>query len=123
MSNRLQYQFKRLDWNNEPYAALLPGARFLLMLYCEMADDRSLEAWPSTGLLVKISGMAERSVQRHVEDLRAAKLLHLVEAGRGRPKGAKYRGNLYRVTLGVTPVAEGEIPPEAKQQLEEQGLL
>lgn len=95
-----------------------PGPRFVLWVYCESANEKhNLEAWPSVSLLVMLTGLAERSVQRYIQDLVKLGLLVVVDRGGGR-LSARYRVNLDAATPAATA-----IPAEAQAGLAELGLM
>lgn len=96
-----------------------PGPRFLLWIYCESASEKNnLEAWPSVSSLVMLTGLAERSVQRYVQDLVRLGLLAVVERGGGGRLATRYR-----VNLDALETAPTEIPGDARAGLEGLGLI
>lgn len=115
MSHRLATKFKKSCF--DLLSGLTPGARFVLLIYCDVADDDTLEAFPGTPFLMALTGHGERQVQRYVQELRDRGLLELVEN-----RGGKRRFATYRVAIGV-PVRDAKsIPPEVRAQLAQQGL-
>lgn len=114
MSLRLLSKFRK---SAQELSGLSPGARFVLLLYCECADNNSLEAYPGTPMLMSLTGHGERQVQRYVQELRTRGFLELVKNRGGRRQYATYR-----VTLGVPIVDPTAIPQEAREALAQQGL-
>jgi hypothetical protein len=89
--------------------SLSPNARHVLLLYAICDDKDTHLAFPGTPYLMGKTGLAERAIQRAVQELRAARLLELVEN-----RGGKRRYATYRVVLKDP---SGEIPPEAREAL------
>ena len=113
MATRLLSAFRKADLPN-----LTPGARFVLWAYCDLADSHTLSAFPSTELLMRLTGMAERSIQRHRDELVTAGHMLLVQRG-----GGRRRSSTYRVTLGESPTDAAAIPPAERERLAGLGLL
>lgn len=86
---------------------LSSGARFLLMIYCQHADNRTHIAYPGTPRLVRLTGLRDRQVQRYVQELRSAGLLRIVENRGGRRHFASYE-----VTIGLEPTMSAEAAEE-----------
>jgi hypothetical protein len=114
MANRL---LKRLKTDAD-LSGLLPPARYLLMVYAEVADSYTLKAVLSNTKLMKWTGLAERSIQRHREELIASGKLRLVRRG-----GGRHGQSIYSVLLGEEPTPEHLIPPAEKERLRQLGLL
>lgn len=93
VGNRLHKAYRQ---GSELLEGLSPGARFVLWLYCELADDDTLVTWPSLLEIQRLTGMCERSVQAHLRVLVKKGRLVLVSSGGGR----KYT-NSYRVEMGL----------------------
>lgn len=113
MATVLLNRYKELD-----LGTFTPGTRFVLWVYCDAADRYTLSTFISTHQVVKLTGMAERSVQRSREELAAGGMLALVSRGCGRRKSS-----VYRVTIGLEPTPVGSIPPMERQRLVNLGVL
>ncbi len=79
-------------------SGLTSGARFLLLLYCEYANNNTHLAYPGTPTLVMLTGLAERQVQRYVQELRDKGFLRIHENRGGRRQYA-----VYQVCIGLEP--------------------
>lgn len=84
-------------------SALSPGARFVLLIYCEHADNRTHHAFPGTPRIQRLTGFSDRNVQRYVQELRNAGLLELVENRGGRRNFATYRVVLPGLAAPMAP--------------------
>ena len=81
------------------------GARFILMLFCELADDDSLEARPGVAKLMLLTGYGERQVQRFIKELVDHGLLEVIEN-----HGGRHRHASYRVAIGVRAASLFDAP-------------
>jgi hypothetical protein len=115
MSVRLLTKFRK---SGEDLAGLSPGARFVLHLYCDCADNSTLLAYPGTPLLMQLMGYSERQVQRYVQECRQRGFLVIV-----RNRGGRHHFAVYRVNLGVPVLDPNKIPPEVRADLIRRGLL
>lgn len=115
MSVRLLTKFRK---SGEDLSGLSPGARFVLHLYCDFADNNTLLAYPGTPLLMQLMGFGERQTQRYVQECRDRGFLTVVKNRGGRRQYA-----LYRVNLGVAVLDPTKIPPETRDELIRKGLL
>ena len=91
---------------------LSSGARFMLMIYCDAADNDTGVAFPGTPRLMRLSGYGERQVQRYVQELREHDFLQLVKNRGGRRMYATYRLQLVK----------SSVPAESRAELERMGL-
>lgn len=93
-------------------SALTTGARFLLMLYCDCANNETGITYPGTPYLMRMTGYGERQVQRYVQELRSAGFIQLVRNRGGRRMYATYRVQL----------SKSNVPQEAREELERLGI-
>lgn len=87
-------------------SALSSGARFMLFLYAEAADNNTGRAFPGTPRLMRLSGYGERQVQRYVQELRTAGFLELERNRGGRRLYATYKLRLERSAVPAESLAE-----------------
>ncbi|WP_368857400.1 helix-turn-helix domain-containing protein [Thiolapillus sp.] len=81
--------------------ALAAPAKFVLVALAEHVSGEGRECWPSVSRLARMTGCAERTVQRALRTLEAAGLIR-VEQRAGRPA-------LYSLNLPPTPVRESGV--------------
>lgn len=93
MSRRL---IEQLYAGFEPFQSLSTGARFVLCIFCQLADDTTLEVQPGVPFLMTLTGYGERQVQRYVKELSDRGLVEVIQNSGGRRKYAAYR-----VSIGV----------------------
>lgn len=86
---------------------LEPTTRVVLVLLADMSrpDGR---CWPSLDLLGKVTGLTERSIRRHVQWLRDARLLDVEPRFTG---DGRQTSNLYRLRLDAAAPGTTDGPP------------
>ena len=115
MSVRLLSKYRK---SLEDFSNLSPGARFVLHLYCDWADNFVLTAFPGTPTLMHATGYSERQVQRYVQECRDRGFLSIVKNRGGRRQFA-----VYRVNLGVPVIDPDKIPPDVREKLVRMGVM
>lgn len=77
-----------------------PTTKLVLLALADHVNHDGGECWPSVGYLAWKTGLAERTVQYILKDLREAGVLEVVQ----RKGGGRRRSRVYRMNLEALPM-------------------
>lgn len=105
-------------YRHEKLGELRSLSRFVLLLYCNWADDFDLTAYPSMSTLCSFANVEVRQMQRALRELTGAGLLEVIDKGGGFRKSTRYL-----VKLGVEPVCQWTTSVEERDAIRRRRMV